>query len=306
MTARALALNQRALEWLRGQAREPFFLYLHYMDVHGPYSPPAPYDTLFSLSGYARRELSDEEFGRMPPYLRIEGSRRLEDYIRRYDGEIRFWDDCLSAFLEALSEGRLLEKSIIIVTADHGEEFLDHGGFNHGSTLFQEQVKVPLVWRMPGPAKSGMRIESQVELVDVMPTLLSILEIRTDEVLQGDDLRTLMERGTWSPKPAFSEAAAAFGGVPLPEGTIKSVRWGTRKAILNIDTGRACLYDLTEDPGEREDRSGALSTDRHELLSLLAGWLEAASRAGESYGAGEEEAGEELLEKLRALGYIEG
>ncbi|MFQ6103264.1 MAG: sulfatase [Candidatus Glassbacteria bacterium] len=302
----ASQMNEMAMEWIRkNRGEKPFFLYIHYMDVHGPYTPPPPYDNLFSLIDSSRRELSKEEMIRMPRYLRIEGLTTLDEYGRRYDGGIRYWDECLATFLEELGVESVLQNSILIVTADHGEEFLEHGGFNHGSTLFQEQIRVPLIWWIPSTTTSVQKIREPVELVDVMPTLLSLLGLKRPEVLQGDDVSPLLSRDTFTPSPVFSEATVGFGGIPLPEGTMKSVRIGRLKAIMNLDTGEVSLYDLSSDPGERMDSSGGRDRETNALLKELRDWMETNALIGGRYESGQQSLSQDVRERLKALGYID-
>jgi len=303
MKASAELLNELAMEWISGSGDGPFFLYVHYMDVHGPYDPPPPYDTLFTAGLSGGRRIEPDEFERMPEYLRIDGLETLEEYTARYDGGIRFWDEAFSAFLRRLSEEGLLENSHVIVTADHGEEFLDHGGFNHGHTLYAEQTRVPLVWKLPADEGLVSRIGAPVEIVDVMPTLLSLLGIEKPESLQGDDLSSLMEGAPFD-EPVFSEAVVSFGGGPPKRGRSKSVRVGRIKAIVNVDTGRVELYDLASDPHELSPIEEGMENERKFLLTVLEEWISWNARVGVDYRAGEHTLREELRERLEALGYI--
>jgi len=307
MKTRAVGLNEIALEWLRDTAATglPFFLYIHYMDVHGPYSPPPPFDTLFTSDTSPERTLSEDEFSLMPEYLRLEGLSTLDQYVARYDGGIRYWDECLSIMLDNLSSEGFLQNTILVLTSDHGEEFLEHGGFNHGSTLYQEQVHVPLVWRLPDPAAGSGMIEEPVELVDIAPSLLNMVGLKVPEFLQGTDLTPLMRGGDWLPRPAFSEGTAAFGGVPLPGGSLKSVRSGSLKLISNTGTGETELYDLTRDPRESRERSEEMPAERDRIFFSLQKWIEYSAKAGIRFEAGSFDIGEEIENNLKALGYVD-
>ncbi len=310
MKTPANRLNSIALEWIRSlQGADPFFLYIQYMDVHGPYQPSQPYDTMYR-SNKPGRHLSPEERERMPDYLRIEGLQTLEGYIARYDGGIRFWDECLGTFLDALSTEGYLSNTILVVTADHGEEFLDHGGFNHGSTLYEEQLRVPLILRIPEPAGTARnvlnrgRIDDPVELVDVLPTLLSLIDIPSIDQFQGDDLTDLIRGSGWQAEPVFGEGAVGFGGLPLPEGRLVSVRINDHKLIFNLDTKDPRLYDISSDPGERTNRADSSPAVEEEIHDRLRVWIESCKRDGERYESGELETGQDVLEDLRALGYL--
>jgi len=302
---KANSLHEIALEWVRrnNTTGQPFFLYIHYMDVHGPYTPPSPYDTLFTSRIKTGRELSSREIEIMPGYLRINGLGTLDEYIGRYDGGIRYWDECFSVFLENLSLEGYLKNTILIVTSDHGEEFLEHDGFNHGSTLFQEQVHVPLLLRSPDAG--GGVIEEPVELVDIVPSLLSMLGISIPQFLQGNNLVPLLHGENHILSPVFSEGTVAFGGVPLPGGSFKSVRVGEFKLILNTETGTTKLYDLSADPGELKKNFDDKSPERARALAVLRGWMERSSKAGERYESGVYDIGKELDKNLKALGYVD-
>ncbi len=305
LTTRAITLNGMAVEWMEHLRDDgPFFLYVHYMDVHGPYDPPAPYDEFFEPEKPGRL-LEPEEIERMPEYLRVEGLTTLEEYEALYDGGIRYWDSCLSLFLADLRSLGILDESLLIVTADHGEEFLDHGGFNHGSTLFQEQLHVPLIWCPPHGRGNGRIVDQPVELVDVMPTLLSSLEIEPPALQQGEDLSPLLDGGSLEPRPAFSEAAVAFGGVAMPEGTMKSVKFGDRKAIVNLDTGELAVYDLSENPGESDSSRAEAAAGKEGLLSVLGKWIDRNRKVGSLFETGRHETPAGIREELEALGYIE-
>ena len=163
----------------------PLFLYVHYMDAHGPYEPDPPYDTMFR--GGEERLLTDAQWVEVEPYLRHGVNRNLSDYVDRYDGGIRQCDEQIGRLLGAL-DPRLLGR-VVVVTADHGEEFFEHGRAGHGYTLFEEMVNVPLVIRVPGRAPALVRAPEFAGLVDLAPTLLELagVEVAPDR-FDGRDL----------------------------------------------------------------------------------------------------------------------
>ena len=148
-------MTSEAIDWLKAERGEPFFLFLHYMDPHDPYFVH-PYNG----EGYARVSMPN------PP---LEMAPRLSAL---YDGEIAFWDRSFADLLAFMRSRGLLDDTIIAVTADHGEEFAEHGGWWHGATLYDEGILIPLVIRLPQSASAGMVIDHQVRLLDVAPTLL--------------------------------------------------------------------------------------------------------------------------------------
>jgi arylsulfatase len=145
-------VNQVARELISSDDPRPLFLYLHYMDVHGPYGllVSKPIEDLGPASASPARAMSAEELQAIPKYLRIEGTKKLGDFIDAYDQGIRSWDRSFGEFMEFVdTEGRLRD-AIVAVIADHGEELLDHGGWSHGGSLYQEQLFVPWIMRVPG------------------------------------------------------------------------------------------------------------------------------------------------------------
>jgi arylsulfatase A-like enzyme len=156
----AACVNARALELL-GEAREPFFLYLHYMDPHGHYAPPAdyqkqfagPYDGYDFIAAGDHNPIGDMIYGDGPE-LDIT-DRDVQHLVDLYDDEIRYFDGEFARLIDFLREDNLLGRSLLAFTSDHGEEFLEHGGFRHGHTLYQELLHVPLVMKPPDFVGAG-------------------------------------------------------------------------------------------------------------------------------------------------------
>ncbi len=204
---RAEAITSRFVDWLRELDEEPFFAYVHYLDPHWPYDPPAPYDQLFPKPTgtsidfgtlnwkHLERQIED---GRMIP-----NADDLAALQALYDGEIRYNDQAIGSLLDALREHDLLKSTLIVLTADHGEEFWEHGRLGHGRSLYDEVLHVPLILRLPGGVPA--RIADQVELVDVMPTLLDLSGIPIPEDLSGKSLRPLVTGESWDERPAFAD-----------------------------------------------------------------------------------------------------
>lgn len=171
-------INTSFLSWLETRPEVPFFAYLHYLDVHFPYQPPSPYDTIFGnyksdIDFYSkewkilRRRINDGE---------IElADEDLERMISLYDGELRYLDDQLGILLEELKARNLYDNTLLLVTADHGEEFLEHGKIGHGQSLYNELLHIPLIMKFPADSWRGSRIDRPVELVDLLPTLTDYL-----------------------------------------------------------------------------------------------------------------------------------
>jgi arylsulfatase A-like enzyme len=285
----------RARRWLELHRDKRFFLFLHTYQVHAPYAPPARYAGLF-----------------VPP----EGQaaplhvRQLADY----DREIRYTDDELAGLFAALERLGLADRTIVVVTSDHGEEFLEHGLVSHGAHLYEESVGVPLVLRGPG-IPAGRRIAAPVGHADLMPTLLELLGLPVPGGLSGRSVRPLLQGGSGEleARPVFSEGWATFqpgadGGRAFEPPSL-AVRRGERKLARyrSPDGTRYELYDLSADPGERSDLSRSEPGEAGGLRALLEAYERETARADRpaapATAAPALDADRE--EKLRALGYLE-
>ena len=168
----AEVVNGRLGEWMdKADEGAPFFWFVGYMDPHDPYFTH-PYDG----TGYARaahQHPNPDE----APHLR-----------RMYDGEITYWDTQFGQLVDQLKRQGLYEDTTIIITADHGEEFQDHGGYWHGTTLYDEQVRVPLFVKLPGNQRGGTTVRHWVQSIDLMPSVLKHLDLQVPEGVQGGDV----------------------------------------------------------------------------------------------------------------------
>ena len=290
-------LNEQALLWLdRDRDRsKPFFLYLHSTDPHSPYTPPDGYLERLGLT------VEDPDAGLIQNVsaLRqdIVDQEQLEDLIALYDAEIAFNDEQFGLLLKALDERGLTESTMVIVVSDHGEEFFDHGWWQHGKTLYQEQLGVPLIVRFPRGEGAGEAIDGIAQHIDIVPTVLDAAGLDAPGDLQGRSLRRLLGEGKWrAPSNAISYLA-------VDNRVAESVTSSLGKLILHhYDIGNVeQLYDLDADPSEGKDL--------YARRPVLAGYLEAALKA---FNLAEvmrlaPEQGEfdpEIAERLRDLGYL--
>lgn len=239
------ALQARARSALEDDDPRPVFLYVHYMDVHGPYrtggEPGEP--DLGPIADAYRRDLDDAEREAIPKYLQLEGVDRLGVYLDAYDRGIRRFDAAFGRFVDWLRDSGRLENSVIAVVSDHGEEFLEHGGWHHGASVYQEQVRVP--WILHDPAAPSERIASRaVSLVDVAPTLLARAGLEAPPSMRGLD-----QLGAVDPeRPVYSETHVRRGFVMRRE-PIVAMQRGHRKWLVGERAG-GC-FDRARDPDER-------------------------------------------------------
>jgi len=309
---RADQVTRRALQWLdqvpvRGQ---PFFLWLHYMDPHEPYSPkPVPAAGIYRgrflhSSGLVRTILGG---GLLEP-------ADLDRLQRLYDEEILSWDRQLGRLISFLRQRGLLERTVVVVTADHGEEFLEHGGMGHGHTLYDELLRVPLLVRLPGGDQGLAPWQTHVQLIDLYPTLLALAgTVRKAPGVQGRDLSALFEG-----VPDSLAAGLETGGPPavLSEATQDAVNWkslemGDFKLILDRSSGRARLFRTDPlgggevDPDDEPGAAGIVSELRHRIIQLDRQSRELAEISAAAGPLDGDEMSPEMRRQLRALGYLD-
>ena len=244
-------LTRRGIEWLDGQGDDPFFLFLHYMDVHYPYLPPPEYREMFA---HARVE-GQTDASLQEPWLQQEGldapeHRHIAEHMRGlYDASIRYTDHWIGELLDDLRRRGRWDDTLVVVTSDHGEEFLEHGGTIHKGTLYQELLRVPLLMRVPG--RGPARIAASVRNFDVMPTIL-------DYAVGGDlppeldavSLRPLIDGGAAADPRAM---IASFPLMPAYEAT--RMLFDGRFKLLDRprEPAQGELYDLRDAPHERRN-----------------------------------------------------
>ena len=292
----------QAEHWLRSNRRFPFFLFVHTYEVHFPYNPPQEYRTLFEndgLPGQPERPM-------------------LRRWFTDYDREIRFLDDELRGLLTAVSESGLADSTIVVLLADHGEEFGEHGGWQHGSTVFEELLRVPLIFWAPGRVASGRRHSTQVSLIDVAPTLLELAGLPVPATMQGTSLRPAVIEGTEPPlRPLFAETRARLRwlttSVEPQQPPFIAVRKGATKYIANRPAAAegkpTVAYDLATDPGESTPRP--VPAEEQAVVDRLVDeylTVPAAPQGKSGADAGtprDTEISPDIRERLRHLGYVE-
>ena len=239
---RASVAVDKALAWLDTRRGLSTFLWIHTMDPHAPYKPPAPFDRMFSPDEVP--DLPDQGDGAEAD---DEQRRERRDEISQYDGEIAFGDRELGRFLRELEARGLYDRALVIFVSDHGDEFLDHGGRGHGLTLFDELVRVPLLVKFPGGRHGGQRVSRQVLGLDVMPTILHAAGADVPASVAGRSLQNVVA-GDAPPVPALVETHHW-------DATALSVRTETDKYIRRFSPQDDELYfDLVQDPFERVNR----------------------------------------------------
>ena len=302
---RGAETNRRVFAWLDGKPPEPFFLFVHYNDAHWPYVPPAPYgeDFVKDYHGSLTPEKTTsvvETQGRPAKGL---SKADLDYLVGLYDGEIQYLDSQVGRLLEKIDAHPRKRDLLLILTADHGEEFLDHGSTSHGYTLYEEMLHVPLIVHFPGHLRAR-RVAAPVRSIDVLPTILDLAGIDTDGIsLQGGSLAPLARAETTrGPELAFSEAAY--------KGDQKAIRSRSGlKLIRDEEAGTTQLFDLAHDPHEREDLWSDKSRRDPQLLSALAAQEGSNTKLAQALSGGDGASKQVVLDEktkrqLKALGYL--
>ena len=266
----------KALEWLRINSDKKFFMFLHGYDCHGQFDPPQGYTKQFVEQEYkGRLKGGKEEQGK----LREEGLK--EGHINLTDDDVKFWralydekisdaDERFRQFMSEFEKLGLLDKTIIILTSDHGTEFYEHKRFDHGFSLYDELIRVLFVVRLPH-GRGKKNITQQVRTIDIMPTMFDLLGLRVSQNMQeqmkGVSLLPLMN-ATHMELDAFSETDYRFYACKRALRTRDG--W---KFIYDLDTGEKELYNLNVDRGELHNVIEQEKMMAYQLEQKLFGWL---------------------------------
>ncbi len=291
-------VNHLALTHLKALT-EPFFLYLHYMDPHDPYRPASTWTRRFATqeTGPEFIRLGDPNpiaamiYGSGPPVSAT--AEDIQHLVDLYDDEIGYADLQIAKLIHRIEARGLADHTILVIAADHGEEFMEHGHMKHCRVLYDSSTRVPLMLRIPG-VPGGRRIEAAVQNVDIVPTVLDYLGMApTGARFDGRSLRQLIE-GRQRPSTMF-----AFSG----QGKWRSADDGRYKVIMDGVTLDEELFDLRADPQEHHDLWEAHPRQASVLDRRLRAWLQETLR-----GFGRQralEAARTKEEQLRALGYLQ-
>lgn len=314
-TTQGDVVNAAALNWLAQRDKsKPFFLYLHYMDVHDPYKADDKYveplvdavenkpDKRLLTQGETKRHVryfnkSAVAYRNSPRHVRL--FRYADYWIARYDAGVPQSNQYLDELRVKLDEMKLWDDAYVILTADHGESLGEHELWAHGLSAHQDQLHVPLILRWPGVLPAGKRLPQTIRLFDIMPTLLAQLRIEPDENLQAKSLLGLIRGETNRSLPAFAEAVKKKPG----EKAFVLDEW---KLLAYTDEGRYELYNLDDDPTEQHNLAARYPDRLAELKRLLEKQVAENDALGAGVKVQEADITEEELRRFQALGYIDG
>ena len=293
----AECVNRRTLDHLAA-VDGPFFLYLHYMDPHDPYAPPRSYSRQFAGEHEGNSFIAAGDPNQIAEMLYAQeveievGENDIQHLVDLYDDEIAYFDGRFERLIGKLRKRGLLDRSLLILTADHGEEFLEHGHVAHCRGVWDTLTRVPLLLRFPD-LEGGRLIPSAVQIVDVVPTLFDYLGLEAGSPdFEGTSLRPLLDGGEPTRTYAFAD-----------QRTYRAVDDGRWQLILDGADFSATLFDLRSDPLEQHDLFTSSHPQVGRLSAALNAWLK---DTGQLVSFDEALAASKAKEEeLRALGYLE-
>jgi arylsulfatase A-like enzyme len=254
----AAEVNRAALDWVDRIGQRPFFLFLNYFDAHEPYLPPPPFDRQFG-PGRRNGKLSPLHRWLWEPAVRHGnmGPAQLEEEVAAYDGALAYLDQELAALLSALESRGRLANTLVIVTADHGEEFQEHRVFEHGYSLYRPGVQVPLIIVKPGTVPAGVRIAEPVSLRDLPASITDLLGVGAGAPFAGQSVARYWsaDSAARSERPILSQVDRVTGHpdwFPVSKGDLYSVTYRGLRYIKTTGGGEE-LFEFAGDPWERQD-----------------------------------------------------
>jgi len=271
----AAKVNSDAIEWLKKNHSQPFFLWLHYFDPHASYSPPEPYKSRFKNNPYA--------------------------------GEINYVDAMIGNLYAYLRANQLWENTLLVITSDHGELLGEHGVMGHGQNLFQPALKIPLILRWPGYVPGGKRIKLQCSTIDIMPTVLELLNIRLDQSIDGTSLVKYF-KGKKSPRTIFAETLYPERLYDKKGEGFFGVMEDNWKVIIHRTRNEAQIYNHKTDPQEAKplslDNLKDLKPKEMKVINDRLQLLQEYRKASNKAESDKIETDQETIDALKALGYI--
>jgi arylsulfatase A-like enzyme len=300
---RAEDINREALAFLdevkeKGN-HEPFFLFLNYMDAHEPYIPPPPFDTLYDRKD---QDFTLTEYFRMQKQV-MKGERKVTEeeyhhYRSQYDGGIAYIDHHLGKLIERLQDLSLYDNALLVITSDHGEVFGERGLIGHASSVYQDQVHVPLFVKFPNTNRPRV-VEEMVSLVDLMPTILDTSGFEIPSKVEGKSLLDI-KSGNQSFVLTESYPNGTFAAWHPRFDRIERAIFSGSLKLIKSTTGKYELYDLSADPHEKANHYKPDDPLSKELETKLDQWIQEIGESSTSTGKLDKEA----IERLKSLGYV--
>ena len=295
-----LDLMEDAKSWIVSNGDRPWFGYVHLLRPHSPYDPPDPYLTRFA----------EDDQGRFDPRKELEILQRSRGaspvspsdhafMTAYYDGNLHYADRLVGEFIELLRSEKLLEKTLVIITSDHGEAFMQHGRFGHGFRLYEELLHVPLIFVVPNlvmPRRNSSSLH--VEMIDVYPTLVDIFDLEPPYEPQGRSLLPVMLGEKQNQKQTTYAQTMFATSISTRIGQIKVISH-LDKRLENFDHHE--VYDLEKDPGETSNVFSTEKDIQHHLAKVrqfVQDWLLNETLPASTLS-------DEEIENLESLGYLQ-
>lgn len=296
-------LFNTAAAWLNHNWDKKFFLFLHTFQIHGPYECPSPWNESFLAEDHKWKHIDVKDALQEAGNDHSFSPEEIDNIVALYDGGIKYTDEILiKSLVEHLKKLGIYDQTVLIITSDHGEEFYDHNGWLHGYTLYNEQLKVPLIIKLPHSQNPGSRIPAKVRLIDVMPTILELASIKPGSI-DGESLLDMINGKESRDRVFISDLASADHPqvIPLKKATSRN----ELKFIINQgESGPKSIeiYHLDRDRKEKNNLFPKAQKLTEEVLAFLKKYYdekEKQHRPGRDI-----ELNQELEEKLKALGYL--
>jgi arylsulfatase A-like enzyme len=301
-------VEERALRRLRELGDRPFFIWIHYLDPHWPYQPPQGYIRAGTpIARFMNESVNVREIRAGDRAFTAEQMAWLETL---YGTEVKVVDDSLGRLLDQLRKDELFDGALVVLTSDHGEEFWEHGRFEHGHSMYEELLHVPLMIKLPGSRESRAGpgvVSAPVAITSVYPTILELCSLEVDAPsLSATSLVPLLEAPGAPPGWSAAPLVARFPMYYAPQ---EAVRIGNLKYIRHPATGHEELYDLKADPGEANSLVAAAGEALSRARAALAASAERSEALRAALRSGDEPEARTLTDdekaQLRSLGYIE-
>ncbi|RMF93968.1 MAG: hypothetical protein D6734_08880 [Candidatus Schekmanbacteria bacterium] len=293
-------ITELSKDWLKKNRKKDFFLWIHYLDPHIPYSPPVKYIKEKEFLDANKRSFNNVVKVRKEPIKISEKERRRIRYL--YEAEVRYVDDCIGDLIETLKALKIYRDTLIIFTSDHGEEFWEHNGFEHGHTLYNELIHIPLMIKLPDE-RITKRIKSSITLSSLFSTILDLCNINYQKNLCIE-----------APLPLNGNEEDKYNAEIFSSGNLYDepkeslIRRGY-KLIISEKTGIKELYDIIDDPREKFSLTTSYPQKVAELEKLIQKHLAKASIIHKKIEFGEMPSTAEIdadtKKQLKALGYME-
>jgi arylsulfatase len=295
-------LTLLTIDWLDSNADSNFFLWVHYYDPHGPYEPPAKYipkgrepvesvGMKFSCEGKVREgelKLTEEEI----------------DWVRTlYEAEVSYVDANVGIILDHLRRLNIYDDSLIILTSDHGEEFFEHGSCDHGHSLYNELLWVPLIFKLPRASFKGTTVNKRLSIESLMATILDLCKIE----YQHQDISRGSITSAWlDPSKLPDDEPIISTGLLFSEDR-ESVVFHNKKYIRFLESDAEEFYNLADDPGEKNNLIQISQTEVEKAKEIISEHRKAAKKLSVFYSIEEvidKKLDQKMIQELRSLGYI--